>query len=107
MTITILSDPGFQILKLYDVWKEKKRCSKVSVNVIRNTYLIDDNKIIIRSTINKGCWRSVKYAGEKYNEDYTFFGKKDEVDTVYLKIIIFYSVQKLMDVVIFFGMSCL
>ncbi len=37
------------MLQAYDVWKEKKSRGKVSMGVIRTTYLIDENGIIVRA----------------------------------------------------------
>ena len=36
------------MIKAYDVWKEKKNYGKVSMGVVRTTYLIDENGIIIK-----------------------------------------------------------
>ena len=38
-----------EVIKLYDVWKEKKLYGKVSMGVLRTTYLIDENGIIINA----------------------------------------------------------
>lgn len=47
LSITILSDPERKVIEAYDVWKEKKNYGKVSMGVVRTTYLIDENGIII------------------------------------------------------------
>ena len=47
LSITLLSDPDRQAIEAYDVWKEKKMCGKVSMGVVRTTYLIDENGMII------------------------------------------------------------
>ena len=47
LTITLLSDTEKTAIEAYDVWKEKKTCGKVSMGVVRTTYLIDENGIII------------------------------------------------------------
>ena len=44
---TLLSDTELEVIKKYDVWKEKKLYGKVSMGVVRTTYLIDENGIII------------------------------------------------------------
>ena len=49
LKITILADPEKEVIQLYDVWKEKKLYGKVSMGVVRTTYLIDENGIIIRA----------------------------------------------------------
>ena len=35
--------------KAYDVWKEKKNYGKVSMGVVRTTYLIDEEGVIIQA----------------------------------------------------------
>lgn len=47
LTFTILADPELEAIKAYDVWKEKKNRGKVSMGVVRTTYLIDENGVII------------------------------------------------------------
>ena len=37
----LLSDPDRQAIEAYDVWQEKKNYGKVSMGVVRSTYLID------------------------------------------------------------------
>lgn len=49
LAFTLLSDPERRVLEAYDVWKEKKNYGKVSMGVVRTTYLIDENGIIIRA----------------------------------------------------------
>ena len=44
----ILSDKDIDVIKAYDVWQEKKSCGKVSMGVVRTTYIIDENGIIER-----------------------------------------------------------
>lgn len=43
----LLSDPERQAIESYDVWKEKKLYGKVSMGVVRTTYIIDENGVII------------------------------------------------------------
>ena len=38
----LLSDPELQAIQAYDVWKEKKLYGKVSMGVVRTTYIIDE-----------------------------------------------------------------
>ena len=47
LSITILSDTEKEAIQAYDVWKEKKNYGKVSMGVVRTTYLIDENGIIV------------------------------------------------------------
>lgn len=42
----LLSDPELKAIKAYDVWQEKKMYGKVSMGVVRTTYLINENGII-------------------------------------------------------------
>lgn len=49
LKFTLLSDPELEVIKLYDVWKEKKLYGKVSLGVVRTTYLIDEEGIIIKA----------------------------------------------------------
>ena len=46
LKITLLSDPERKVIEAYDVWKEKKLYGKVSMGVVRTTYLIDEEGII-------------------------------------------------------------
>lgn len=46
---TLLADPDRTVIEAYDVWKEKKNYGKVSMGVVRTTYLIDEEGIIIRA----------------------------------------------------------
>lgn len=43
----LLSDSELEVIKKYDVWKEKKLYGKTAFGVIRSSYLIDENGIII------------------------------------------------------------
>ncbi len=45
----LLSDPELQVIQAYDVWKEKTNYGKVTLGVVRTTYLIDENGIIARA----------------------------------------------------------
>lgn len=47
LTITLLSDEERKVIEAYDVWKEKKMYGKVSMGVVRTTYLIDEEGTII------------------------------------------------------------
>ena len=39
----LLSDPELQAIQAYGVWQEKKLYGKVSMGVVRTTFLIDEN----------------------------------------------------------------
>ena len=49
LSFPILSDTELQVIQAYDVWKEKKLYGKVSMGVVRITYLIDENGIISKA----------------------------------------------------------
>ena len=38
----LLSDPDREAIDPYGVWQEKKRCGKVSMGIVRSTFLIDE-----------------------------------------------------------------
>ena len=42
----LLSDPELQAIQAYDVWQEKKLYGKVSMGVVRTSYLIDEEGVI-------------------------------------------------------------
>lgn len=42
----LLSDPDLNAIQAYDVWQEKKLYGKVSMGVVRTTYIIDTNGYI-------------------------------------------------------------
>ena len=42
----LLSDPDLLAIQAYEVWQEKKLYGKVSMGVVRSTYIIDEHGII-------------------------------------------------------------
>ena len=46
LSYTLLSDTELTVIKAYDVWQEKKMCGKVSMGVVRTTYLINESGVI-------------------------------------------------------------
>ena len=44
----LLADPELDAIKAYEVWQEKKLYGKVSMGVVRTTFIIDENGIIER-----------------------------------------------------------
>ena len=44
----LLSDPELEAIKAYGVWQEKKLYGKVSMGVVRTTFIIDENGAIER-----------------------------------------------------------
>ena len=49
LAFTLLADPERKVIEAYDVWQEKKNYGKVSMGVVRTTYLIDENGVIIKA----------------------------------------------------------
>lgn len=49
LTFTLLSDVEKEVIRMYDVWKEKKIYGKVAMGVVRTTYLIDENGVIVKA----------------------------------------------------------
>lgn len=42
----LLSDPDLAVIQTYGVWQEKKLYGKVSMGVVRSTFIIDENGMI-------------------------------------------------------------
>ena len=49
LPFTLLSDPEKEVIQAYDVWKEKKLYGKISFGVVRTTYLIDEDGVIVKA----------------------------------------------------------
>lgn len=49
LPFTLLSDTKLEAIMAYDVWKEKKNYGKVSMGVVRTTYLINEDGIILKA----------------------------------------------------------
>jgi len=49
LPFTLLSDPELTVIQAYDVWQEKRNYGKVSMGVVRTTYLIDEEGTIIKA----------------------------------------------------------
>jgi len=49
LPFTLLSDTELKAIQAYDVWKEKKNYGKVSMGVVRTTYLIDEGGKIAKA----------------------------------------------------------
>lgn len=56
LPFTLLSDPERQAIEAYGVWKEKKMCGKMSMGVVRSSFIIDENGIL------RGIYENVKAA---------------------------------------------
>lgn len=44
---TLLSDEALDAIQKYDVWKEKKNYGKTYMGIVRTTYLIDEEGVIV------------------------------------------------------------
>ena len=49
LPFTLLADPELEVIKASDVWKEKKLYGKTSMGVVRTTYLIDEEGVIVKA----------------------------------------------------------
>ncbi len=49
LPFTLLSDPELTCIQVYDVWKEKNMYGKKTMGVVRTTYLIDEEGMIIKA----------------------------------------------------------
>ena len=52
LSFTLLSDPELEVIKKYDVYKEKNMYGKKTMGVVRTTYLIDEKGIIVKAFSN-------------------------------------------------------
>ncbi len=46
LPFVLLSDPDRAAIEAFGVWQEKKMCGKVSMGVVRTTFIIDENGIV-------------------------------------------------------------
>lgn len=49
LPFTLLSDTELSCIQAYDVWKEKNNYGKQTMGVVRTTYLIDEQGIIVKA----------------------------------------------------------
>lgn len=49
LPFVLLSDTELKAIQAYDVWKEKNMYGKKTMGVVRTTYLIDENGVIIKA----------------------------------------------------------
>ncbi len=49
LPFTLLSDTERTCIQAYDVWQEKMNYGKVSMGVVRTTYLIDEDGVIVKA----------------------------------------------------------
>ena len=48
LPFTLLSDPQRLAIEAYGVWQEKKQCGKVSMGVVRTTFIIDEDGMVLQ-----------------------------------------------------------
>ena len=48
----LLSDENLEVIKMYDVWKQKNMYGKKVMGVVRSTYLINEKGIIVEAMDN-------------------------------------------------------
>ena len=49
LPFTLLSDTEKTVIQAYDVWKEKNNYGKITMGIVRSTYLIDEKGIIVKA----------------------------------------------------------
>lgn len=49
LPFTLLSDTELEAIKAYDVWQEKNMYGKKTMGVVRTSYLIDENGVIVKA----------------------------------------------------------
>ncbi|PKM68594.1 MAG: thioredoxin-dependent thiol peroxidase [Firmicutes bacterium HGW-Firmicutes-2] len=49
LTFTLLADTETKVVEAYDVWKEKSMYGKKYMGIVRTTYLIDEEGMIIKA----------------------------------------------------------
>ena len=52
LPFVLLSDESLEVIKAYDVWKEKNNYGKKTMGVVRSTYLIDEKGKIVKAFSN-------------------------------------------------------
>ena len=50
LAFPLLSDPELEVIQAYDIWHEKKMAGRTYMGIVRTTYLIDENGIIIQAS---------------------------------------------------------
>ncbi|MDO5137102.1 MAG: thioredoxin-dependent thiol peroxidase [Oscillospiraceae bacterium] len=49
LPFTLLADTEKDVIQKYDVWKEKNNYGKITMGVVRTTYLIDEDGVITKA----------------------------------------------------------
>ena len=50
LAFPLLSDPELETIQAYNVWHEKKMAGRTYMGIVRTTYLIDENGIIVKAS---------------------------------------------------------
>jgi len=53
----LLSDPDLAVCRLFDVWKQKKLYGREYMGVVRSTFLIDEQGVLVKE------WRNIRVKG--------------------------------------------
>ena len=46
LPFVLLSDPNLEAIEPYGVWQEKKQCGRVTLGVVRTTFIIDEEGVV-------------------------------------------------------------
>lgn len=57
LTPTLLSDPDYVVATLYGAYGEKKNYGRIYQGIIRSTFLVDENGILVKE------WRNIRAKG--------------------------------------------
>lgn len=57
LPFVLLSDEDLKLMEEFGVWKEKTMYGRTALGVVRSTFLIDENGVIVKA------WRNVKATG--------------------------------------------
>jgi thioredoxin-dependent peroxiredoxin len=57
LKITLLSDPHLELIKYFGLWQEKKNYGVTYLGIIRSTFLLDENGVVVDN------WKNIKVKG--------------------------------------------
>lgn len=73
LPFTILSDVDLEAIQAYDVWKEKNMYGKKTMGVVRTTYLIDEEGVIVQAMGNPNGTPNDNVKGDDYEYKVSFW----------------------------------
>ena len=76
LVFTLLADQKHTVIETYAVWKEKKNYGKVSMEVVRTTYLINEQGIIIKANDRVKAAEDPKKCCRNYNNENNIISSK-------------------------------